>query len=122
MLVDLPGISASFNWGKIIISGRNVMDQTINEMVYGGRINNTVRAWNEQANGKTATTGGTIIGSDGTSFKKVGNRLVQVLDPKMLKCVARLESKLASDGLLNGSKASACEERIVASSELVAEL
>ena len=96
------------------------MDQTINEMVYGGRINNTVRSWNEQANGKLS--GGTIIGSDGTSFKKVNGRLVQVLDSRMQKRVARLERRLASDGLIKCANSKACEQSVVESSELVAEL
>ena len=95
------------------------MDQTINEMVYRGRIKNTVRSWNEQT-GKNVG-GGTIIGSDGTSFKMVDGRLVQVLDPKLLKRVKRLEDKLTADGLL--SSKNVAEVSVTAeSSELVAEL
>ena len=96
------------------------MDQTINEMLYSGRINSTVRAWNEQANGNL--TGGTVIGSDGTTFKKVGNKLVQVLDPKMLKRVARLEKKLTADGLVKSTSVVTEESVAATSNELIAEL
>ena len=77
------------------------MDQTINEMVYGGRIKNTVRSWNEQFDGKFTTTGGTIVASDGTTYKKIDGKLVQIIDPKMKKMLKRLESKLISDGLVS---------------------
>ena len=97
------------------------MDQTINEMVYSGRINNTVRAWNDQLDGKN-TSGGNIIASDGTTYKKVGNRLVQVLDPKMLKRVKRLEEKLINDGLVTPKTSTEVEESKVVETELVAEL
>ena len=97
------------------------MDQTINDMVYGGRIKSTVRAWNEQADGKM-TSGGTIIASDGTEYKKVGNRLVQVLDPKMLKRVKRLEAKLEADGLVSAKSITAEAMTKSAESELIAEL
>ena len=100
------------------------MDQTINEMVYSGRINSTVRSWNDQADGKM-TTSGTIIASDGTTYKKVGNRLVQILDAKMLKRVKRLEAKLTADGLVKPSvkNTAVCEEPVAtADTELIAEL
>ena len=97
------------------------MDQTINEMVYGGRINSTVRSWNDQVDGKMAT-GGTIIASDGTTYKKVGNRLVQVLDPQMLKRVKRLEAKLVADGLVSDSKETSKDMVSLADTELIAEL
>jgi len=97
------------------------MDQTINEMVYSGRINNTVRAWNDQLDGKN-TSGGNIIASDGTTYKKVGNRLVQVLDSKMLKRVKRLEEKLINDGLVTPKTSTEVEESKVVETELVAEL
>jgi hypothetical protein len=95
------------------------MDQTISDMVYRGRINNTVREWNEQ-DGKN-NAGGTIIASDGTSYKKVGNRLVQILDPKMKKCVDRISAKLASDGLVAMNN-NATKVSVTADAELVAEL
>ena len=98
------------------------MDQTINEMVYRGRINSTVRSWNDQADGKN-TTGGTIIAGDGTTYKKVGNRLVQILDPKMMKRVKRLEAKLAAEGLVKSADKVASEEVVAsADTELIAEL
>lgn len=96
------------------------MDQTINEMVYRGRINNTVRAWNDQTDGKNST-GGTIIASDGTSYKKVGNRLVQILDPKMKKLVDRLSVKLTNEGLVKSAKAEV-SEKLSTEAELIAEL
>jgi hypothetical protein len=100
------------------------MDQTINEMVYRGRINSTVRSWNDQADGKN-TTGGTIIASDGTTYKKVGNRLVQILDPKMMKRVKRLEAKLNAEGLVKSvNNVTSASEEVVATAdtELIAEL
>ena len=97
------------------------MDQTINEMVYGGRINATVRSWNDQANGNVGESG-LILGQDGTSFKKVNGRLVQMHDPKMLKRLARLEKKLAADGLVKKDEATCESVSIAESSELVAEL
>ena len=101
------------------------MDQTINEMVYTGRINNTVRSWNDQLDGKM-TSGGSIIASDGTTYKKVGNRLVQVLDPKMIKCVKRLEEKLIADGLVKATiqdECAVCKDPVVtAETDLIAEL
>jgi len=99
------------------------MDQTINEMVYGGRINSTVRQWNDQANGKLQDSG-TIIASDGTTYKKVDNRLVQVLDPKMAKMVKRLEAKLERDGLVKSKTQESSVESVVmtADTELIAEL
>lgn len=81
------------------------MDQTISEVVYGGRIKNSVRLWNEQMNGNT--TGGTIVASDGNTYKKVDGRLVQVVkgNPRLEKSVKYLNKKLEKDGLLNTAKA-----------------
>ena len=83
------------------------MDQTINGMVYSGRIKSTVRGWNEQLDGKTSGQGGSIIASDGTVYKKVDDRLVQVLDPRMKRIVRRLEAKLINDGLVEAPRMSA---------------
>ena len=80
------------------------MDQTINGMVYSGRIKSTVRGWNEQLDGKTSVQGGSIIASDGTVYKKVDDRLVQVLDPTMKRIVRRIEAKLINDGLVDAPK------------------
>ena len=99
------------------------MDQTINGMVYSGRINSTVRSWNDQIDGKVAIEG-TIIASDGTRYRKEGNRLVQVLEPNMIKCVKKLESKLMADGLIKEEEKTASVESasLVNDSELIAEL
>lgn len=99
------------------------MDQTINEVVYSKRIADTVRNWNEQMSGKPAVSG-TIIGSDGTEFRKIDGKLVQVLDPSMLKRLKRLENKLISDGLVSAeslatSSAKAEEEK---SAGMIAEM
>ena len=99
------------------------MDQTINDMLYGARIKSTVRQWNEQFDGKTPLTGGTIVASDGTTYKKVDGKLVQVIDPKMKKMLKRLENKLVSDGLVDSKTKSATELKTVENtSELVAEM
>ena len=82
------------------------MDQTINEMMYKGRINSTVNAWNDQKNGKM-TTGGTLIASDGTSYKKVDGKLVPILDDKLLKRVSKVVVPVLTE---NGLIKTATEE------------
>ena len=94
------------------------MDQTIYEKMYKGRINNTVRTWNAQ-NGNTS--GGNIIARDGTAYKKVDGRLVQVLDEIMMKRLKRLENKLQNDGLV-ACEGKVSETAVCNSSEMVAEI
>ena len=98
------------------------MDQTINEMMYVGRINSTARAWKDQMEGKM-TSGASIIASDGTSYKKIDGRLVPVVDEKLLKRLSKVVTpSLQEAGLLK--TAETCDEKIAASAstELVAEL
>ena len=100
------------------------MDQTINEMtkmVYCGRIARTVEQWRDQQKGNTA--GGSIISADGTAYKKSGKFLVQVVDPRFLKILAkRLVPRLVSDGLVPSAQESVNADVAETSSELIAEL
>lgn len=78
------------------------MTQT-NEIVYRNRINETVKTWNAQIgkNEDTSAEKGTIIASDGTCYKKVNGRLVQVLEGTKSKSAKKVILKLENDGLLN---------------------
>ena len=96
------------------------MDQTINEMMYKARIDATVHQWNEQINNGN-TSSGSIIGRDGTTYKKVDGRLVQVIEPNMKKCIKRLSLKLMEDSLVR-CESSAPETVTVATTELIAGL
>jgi len=98
------------------------MDQAINEMVYSGRIKSTVRSWNEQFDGKFTLSGGTIVASDGTTYKKIDGKLVQIIDPKMKKMLKRLESKLVSDGLVSYKTESVETAVVKETSDLIAEM
>lgn len=97
------------------------MDQTISEVVYGGRIKNSVRLWNEQMSGNNVG-GGTIVASDGNTYKKVDGRLVQVIkgNPRLEKNVKFLNKHLEKEGLLNAKTAETMEASAVTSSEFVA--
>lgn len=97
------------------------MDQTISEVVYGGRIKNSVRLWNEQLSGNNVG-GGTIVASDGNTYKKVDGRLVQVIkgNPRLERNVRFLNKKLENDGLLNAKASETLEANAVTSSEFVA--
>ncbi|MGN0961569.1 MAG: hypothetical protein ACI4PF_05170 [Christensenellales bacterium] len=88
------------------------MDQTISEVVYRGRINSSVRAWNEQMNGSNNVSGGTIVASDGNTYKKVKGRLVPVVEGNktLERSVKFLNSKLVKDGLINNAKTSEAVE------------
>lgn len=81
------------------------MDQTISEVVYRGRIKDSQRAWKEQISGKEDIGGGTIVASDGNTYKKVDGRLVQVINvkenKKLVHNIEFLSRKLENDGLLN---------------------
>lgn len=94
------------------------MDQTISEVVYGGRIKNSVRAWNEQMNGSNVS-GGSIVASDGNTYKKVDGRLVQIVkgNPELERSVKFLNKKLEMDGLLNIKTADAVNTSAVEASE-----
>ncbi|MBE5736624.1 MAG: hypothetical protein E7356_04680 [Clostridiales bacterium] len=95
------------------------MDQTIDKMVYRGRVSDFARR--VQENGNKTTTGGVIIASDGTAYRKEGNRLVQVYDKKMTKIIARtIMPSLNELGLV--PDASAKSVNGVATTEVVAEI
>lgn len=93
------------------------MDQTISEVVYRGRIKDSL----EKLKSGNNVGGGTIVASDGNTYKKVDGRLVQVIsDPRLKRNVKFLEKKLSRDGLLSAKASEAMEASAVASSEVVA--
>lgn len=97
------------------------MDQTISEVVYGGRIKNSVRQWNEQMSGNNVG-GGSIVASDGNTYKKVDGKLVLVVkgNPRLERNVKFLNKKLTKDGLLNAKTNDAMETSMASASEFVA--
>lgn len=93
------------------------MDQTINEMLYTARVRNTVKYWNENLENN-----GTIIASDGTSYKKIDGKLVQIVDPKLMKRVNKVVVPTLKEYGLLGETKEVQTETTIASSELVAGL
>lgn len=83
------------------------MDQTISKVMYEGRINDTVRKWNESGN----VGGGTIVASNGYTYKMVNGRLVLITkgNPELERAVKVVTAKVKEAGLLKTSAENAKE-------------
>ena len=88
------------------------MDQTIIEngnnvesIVYKNRINNSVQIFTDQIkNKKNLSATGKIIGKGDYEFKLVDGKLIQVIDPKLMKPLSRIISSLERDGLVESAE------------------
>ena len=88
------------------------MDQTIIEngnnvesIVYKNRIKNSVQIFTDQIkNKKQLSNTGKIIGKGNYEFRIVDGKLVQVIDPKIMKPLSRVIASLENDGLVAGAE------------------
>ena len=88
------------------------MDQTIIEngnnvesIVYKNRINHSVQIFTDQIkNKKHLSSTGKIIGKGDYEFRLVDGKLVQVIDPKLMKPLSRVISSLERDGLVESAE------------------